>query len=109
MSKFSIVIPALNEEKYLPNLLTSLTKQPRTDYEVVVVDGSSKDNTAALARSFGGSLPKLQVCVSPKARLPLQREGGAAQIAEAVKYLVCDANFVTGQTINVDGGRSIVL
>lgn len=42
MSKFSIVIPALNEEKYLPNLLTSLTKQTRTDYEVVVVDGSSK-------------------------------------------------------------------
>ena len=41
--------------------------------------------------------------------VPLRREGGAAQIAEAVKYLVCDANFVTGQTINVDGGRSIAL
>lgn len=43
------------------------------------------------------------------AHVPLKREGGAAQIAEAVKYLVCDANFVTGQTINVDGGRSVVL
>jgi pteridine reductase len=42
-------------------------------------------------------------------QVPLQREGGAAQIAEAVKYLVCDASFVTGQTINVDGGRSIAL
>ena len=41
--------------------------------------------------------------------VPLKREGGVAQIAEAVKYLVCDANFVTGQTINVDGGRSISL
>ena len=41
--------------------------------------------------------------------VPLKREGGTAQIAEAVKYLVCDANFVTGQTINVDGGRSIAL
>ena len=41
--------------------------------------------------------------------VPLKREGGVAQIAEAVKYLVCDANFVTGQTINVDGGRSIAL
>ncbi len=41
--------------------------------------------------------------------VPLKREGGAAQIAEAVKYLVCDATFVTGQTINVDGGRSIAL
>lgn len=42
-------------------------------------------------------------------QVPLAREGGTAQIAEAVKYLVCDANFVTGQTINVDGGRSIAL
>ena len=42
-------------------------------------------------------------------QVPLAREGGAAQIAEAVKYLVCDGQFVTGQTINVDGGRSIAL
>ena len=53
--------------------------------------------------------------ISPEERarildhVPLRREGGVAQIAEAVKYLVCDANFVTGQTINVDGGRSIAL
>ena len=53
--------------------------------------------------------------ISPEERerildhVPLKREGGVAQIAEAVKYLVCDANFVTGQTINVDGGRSISL
>ena len=53
--------------------------------------------------------------ISPEERarildhVPLKREGGAAQIAEAVKYLVCDANFVTGQTINVDGGRGIAL
>ncbi len=43
------------------------------------------------------------------AQVPLNREGGAGQIADAVKYLVCDAHFVTGQTINVDGGRSIAL
>lgn len=42
-------------------------------------------------------------------QVPLGREGGADQIAEAVKYLVCDANFVTGQTINVDGGRSVAM
>lgn len=41
--------------------------------------------------------------------VPLKREGGVEQIAEAVKYLVCDASYVTGHTINVDGGRSITL
>ncbi len=82
MSKLSIVIPALNEEKFLPNLLTSLTKQTRMDFEVVVVDGSSKDNTVALARSFGPKLPKLQVCVSERAGLPLQRNMGPEPLPE---------------------------
>lgn len=54
-----------------------------------------------------------QIPATERARIldqvPLQREGGAEQIAEAVKYLVCDAHFVTGHTINVDGGRSIAL
>ncbi len=54
-----------------------------------------------------------QISEAEKARIlehvPLKREGGVKQIAEAVKYLVCDADFVTGQTINVDGGRTIAI
>lgn len=54
-----------------------------------------------------------QIDTEEKARIldhvPLKREGGVEQIAEAVKYLVCDATYVTGQTINVDGGRSIAI
>jgi glycosyltransferase involved in cell wall biosynthesis len=73
----SIVIPTLNEEKLLPNLLTSIVNQTKKDYEVVVVDGSSKDKTAALAQSFRTKLSNLQVVVSKKAKLPLQRNLGA--------------------------------
>jgi len=92
MSKFSIVIRALNEEKYLPKLLTSLTKQSSRDYEVVVVDGSSSDNTAALARSFGEHLPKLQVCVSAKAGVSLQRNLGArASAGEWLAFVDADS------------------
>ncbi len=37
---------------------------------------------------------------------PLQRHGGAEDVAEAVVFLL-KADFVTGQTIYVDGGRNI--
>ncbi|MCX8098828.1 MAG: pteridine reductase [Casimicrobiaceae bacterium] len=40
---------------------------------------------------------------------PLRREGHPEQIAQAVRYLLCDAHYVTGHTLAVDGGRSIVL
>jgi glycosyltransferase involved in cell wall biosynthesis len=81
MTKISIVIPALNEEKYLPDLLTSLTKQTRMDFDVIVVDGSSSDNTVAAARSFAGQLPNLQVHVAERAGAARQRNLGARAAA----------------------------
>ena len=41
------------------------------------------------------------------ARTPLQRIGSEDDIARTVKFLLFDAPFITGQIINVDGGRSI--
>jgi len=40
---------------------------------------------------------------------PLARIGTPGDIAGAVKYLLLDAAFVTGQVLAVDGGRSIAL
>ena len=39
-------------------------------------------------------------------RTPLGRLGDPQDIADTVKFLLCDAPFITGQIINVDGGRS---
>ncbi len=43
------------------------------------------------------------------ASTPLKREGGAEAIAAAVYFLLAEAEFVTGQVLAVDGGRSIYL
>lgn len=39
----------------------------------------------------------------------LKRTGEPDDIARAVRFLVCDAPYVTGQILNVDGGRSVHL
>ena len=50
----SIVIPALNEDKYIAGCLKSLTAQDYPgDYEIVIVDNGSSDNTVVIARSLG--------------------------------------------------------
>lgn len=41
------------------------------------------------------------------AQTPLQRIGSPEDVAGAVKYLLFDAPFVTGQILAVDGGRGI--
>lgn len=43
------------------------------------------------------------------AQTPLARVGGPDDIAGAVKYLLFDAPFVTGQVLAVDGGRNVHL
>ena len=40
---------------------------------------------------------------------PLRREGAPDDIAKAVHFLLADATYVTGETINVDGGRHIAI
>ena len=40
---------------------------------------------------------------------PLRREGSPEDIAKAVHYLAVDAGYVTGETINVDGGRHVAI
>jgi pteridine reductase len=42
-------------------------------------------------------------------QVPLKRVGSAHDIAGAVKFLLLDAPYVTGQILAVDGGREISL
>jgi pteridine reductase len=39
----------------------------------------------------------------------LKREGTPDDIAKAVHFLIADATYVTGETINIDGGRHIAI
>jgi glycosyltransferase involved in cell wall biosynthesis len=64
MSLISVVIPVRDSEATLGACLESLEKQEFRDFEVIVVDGGSRDGTRELARSrgalvlrFSGSVP----------------------------------------------------
>ena len=48
----SIFIPVFNGEKYLPTTLDSLLSQTFTDFEIVIVDDGSTDNTRSLAEEY---------------------------------------------------------
>lgn len=50
--KFSVVIPLYNKEHYIETTIRSVLDQTCQDFEVLVVDDGSKDNSLALARKF---------------------------------------------------------
>ena len=40
-------------------------------------------------------------------KIPLKRTGKPEDIAKAVKFLIEDGQYITGQNINIDGGRKL--
>lgn len=50
---------------------------------------------------------KIQREKMPKSKIPLHKYGTVQDITEMVIFLAEKAEFITGQVINVDGGRSI--
>lgn len=74
---FSVIIPTLNEEKFLPRLLRALARQTYRDFEVIVVDGKSSDNTLEVAKGFTQKIPKLTLLTCHDRNVGLQRNKGA--------------------------------
>ncbi len=60
--RFSVVIPARNEEAYIEQTLEALFRQTLAPLEVIVVDNGSTDNTAELARAAGA---RVIICQEP--------------------------------------------
>ncbi|MBK0382070.1 glycosyltransferase [Pedobacter sp. SD-b] len=56
---FSIIIPTYNSDKVLPIALKSIINQNYKNFEILVIDGKSKDNTLAIAKSFNDQRIKI--------------------------------------------------
>lgn len=56
--KFSILIPVYNVEKYLEQCLNSVINQTFGDYEVIIVDDGSTDNSSHICDSFEEKYPE---------------------------------------------------
>lgn len=74
---FTVVIPTLNEEKHLPNLLGDLEKQTFKNFAILVVDANSEDRTRDIAGEFEGLTGKVKVLISPEKNVSYQRNLGA--------------------------------
>lgn len=56
----SVIIPAYNEEDYLPDCLKSIQNQTYKNIEVIVADNNSTDKTSEIAKVFGTKVVKVE-------------------------------------------------
>ncbi|MCC6563390.1 glycosyltransferase [Candidatus Uhrbacteria bacterium] len=106
---FSIVIPALNEEKYLPILLRSIAETGIDGLDVIVVDGKSDDRTQDVVRTFAEEHRErfsTRVLECEKRNVATQRNLGASNATyETVVFLDADTHIPNRETLQalVDG------
>lgn len=54
--KLSIIVPAYNEEEHIEKCLKSLSKQKNKNFELIIVDNSSTDNTIKMAKKYSRNI-----------------------------------------------------
>lgn len=96
----SIIIPTLNEEKYINKLLNSLKNQFYRNYEVIIVDGGSTDMTEQVVQKFRPRFKRLDFIKTTEKNIPKQRNTGAkVAIGDILVFLdadiiIYDQNFL---------------
>jgi glycosyltransferase involved in cell wall biosynthesis len=79
----TVVVPVLNEERFLAETLRSLRAQTFTDFELVVVDNGSTDRSVEIARQFADKVLEEPVRGSASAMHRGFREARGEFIASA--------------------------
>lgn len=82
----TIIVPTLNEERYLPKLLSSIQNQTVLPKEIIVADAFSADHTRSIARSFN--------CRLVDGGLPARARNNGAKLATQPILLFLDADVI---------------
>ncbi|MDY6901691.1 MAG: glycosyltransferase family A protein [Cyanobacteriota bacterium] len=74
--KVSVIVPAYNVSKYISEALASLEQQTFSDFEVLVVDDGSTDDTAAVVQKFCQRDTRFKLLQKPNGGLSSARNYG---------------------------------
>lgn len=61
--RLSIIVPVYNVEQYLTRCIESIVMQMRNDYELILVDDGSSDNSGTLCDNIADKYPHLNVTI----------------------------------------------
>ena len=61
MPKISVIVPVYNTEKYLHRCIDSILAQTFTDFELLLIDDGSKDNSGAICDEYAAKDSRVRV------------------------------------------------
>ena len=98
----AIVIPTLNEEKYIGGLLDSIVAQTVSPKEIAIVDAFSQDKTEEVVKTYSKKLPQLKFYQIPKDTISKQRNYGVKKTkSPRILFLDADTALVDDDTLEI--------
>ena len=88
---FSIVIPCYNQAHFLPQCLDSVLEQEYKNWEAVVVNDGSPDNTNEVVQKYSAEDPRIKLVVKENGGLSSARNFGIAN-AFGHRFIFLDAD-----------------
>ena len=73
MPKVSVVIPTYNRGKYIAATINTVLNQTYKDFEIIVIDDGSTDDTQRELEQFGG---KIKIITQPNSERAVSRNNG---------------------------------
>ncbi|WP_104472345.1 glycosyltransferase [Acinetobacter indicus] len=73
---FSFIIPVYNVERFLPECIESILNQSFTDYEILLIDDGSTDNSLEICRYYEKKDERIKALTKPNAGLSHTRNVG---------------------------------
>lgn len=89
----TVIIPAFNAQRFLAETLNSLLAQTYQQWEAIIIDDGSNDQTLAIAQEFAHNEPRLRVLTQANAGVSASRNAGMG-IAEGEFIAFLDADDV---------------
>jgi len=94
---FSIIIPAYNRAYILPETIRSIQEQSFENWEVIVVDDGSKDNTHELVESLSIEDKRIRYVYQSNAERSVARNNGADHaLGNYLMFLDSDDKYAAG-------------
>ena len=94
-NKVSVIIPARNEEEYIERCIKSIQNQDFGNYEIIVVDNGSTDNTKLIAESLGAKVVFESIAGLPRARETGRKEAQGEYLVYLDADMVIPRNYLS--------------
>lgn len=99
--KLSIIVPVYNVEKYLFKCLNSILNQDLSNYEVIIINDGSKDNSKVIAEQFCNKHKNFFLYTKENGGLSSARNFGLSKSKGKYVYFLDSDDYLEANTLNI--------